>query len=105
MKVRIVTNKLITSLPKLEVRSRWGQFVNELVDSVAQPCIFITLQIGLQIVFREPFINLKKHENWLNESYCELPLQKDPRHRHDRQTKVSSVFMLYDKHLYSPMIC
>jgi len=50
---------LVTSIPELEVWCGRGELVDELVDCVCEPRVFITLEIGFEIVFRETFIDLR----------------------------------------------
>jgi hypothetical protein len=50
---------LIASITQLEVRRRGCQFINELVDHVAQPGILVTLEISLKIIFSKTLIDLR----------------------------------------------
>ena len=53
------TYNLIASLAKLEIRSRWCELVDQLIDQTAKSCICVALEIHFQIIFRKPFIDLK----------------------------------------------
>lgn len=54
------TNQLIACVAELEIRRSRRELVDEPVDHVAEPSIFISLQVGLQVVFREAFVDLYK---------------------------------------------
>jgi hypothetical protein len=49
---------LIARVAELEIRRRGCKLVDEAVDHIAQSSVFISLQVGLQVVFREAFVDL-----------------------------------------------
>jgi hypothetical protein len=49
---------LIARVAELEIRRRGRKLVDEAVDHIAQSSVFISLQVGLQVVFREAFVDL-----------------------------------------------
>jgi hypothetical protein len=51
---------LIASITQLEVRCRGCQFIDELVDHIAQPGIFVTLKISLKVIFSKTLVNLQE---------------------------------------------
>lgn len=54
------TDKLVTRVPKLEVRRRRGELVDELRDRVTQPCVFVALQVRLEVFLRVTLVDLFK---------------------------------------------
>jgi hypothetical protein len=50
---------LITGIPELEIRRGRCQLVYELVDGGGEPRVFITLQVGLQVVLRKTLVDLR----------------------------------------------
>jgi hypothetical protein len=49
---------LVTSISELEVGSSRREFIDKLVDGVAQSCVLVSLKVCLEIVFGEAFVNL-----------------------------------------------
>lgn len=45
--VHYESHQLITSFTQLKIGGRRSQLVDEQVDTVAQPCILVTLEVGL----------------------------------------------------------
>lgn len=42
-----IAYQLFTSVSELEVRCRWRQLVDKLVNLAAESCVFISLEVGL----------------------------------------------------------
>jgi hypothetical protein len=49
---------LITGISELEIRRGRRELVYKLIDSSGEPRIFITLQIGLQVILRKALVDL-----------------------------------------------
>ena len=52
------THELITGISELEIRRGRCELVYKLVDSSGEPRMFITLQIGLQVILCETLVDL-----------------------------------------------
>ena len=50
---------MVACFPKLEVRRRRGQLVNEKIDSVGEPSMLVSLEVRFQVFFRKAFVNLE----------------------------------------------
>lgn len=52
-------HKLVASVPELEVGRGRSELVDELRDRIAQPCIFVALQVGLEVFLCVAFVDLR----------------------------------------------
>ena len=52
------THQLIACVPKLEISSRRCELINKLVDCAAKPRMFVSLEVCLQIILSETFVDL-----------------------------------------------
>jgi hypothetical protein len=50
---------LVTGISKLEIWCCRRELVDELVDCICEASIFVALEVGLEIVFGETFVNLE----------------------------------------------
>lgn len=53
------THQLVASVPELEVGRGRSELVDELRDRIAQPCIFVALQVGLEVFLCIAFVDLR----------------------------------------------
>jgi hypothetical protein len=58
LQYRTNTHQLIACVAELEIRCRGSNFVDKAIDYIAQSSVFISLQVCLQVVFHEAFVNL-----------------------------------------------